>query len=838
MKLRWKLVALLVVPLAALAGLTVVGVGERLGDARAADRAGDLVVLGRDVRAVGERLAAESALSAWYVATGGSAGDRLVEARAATDASIDALRRRVDGIDPASVSVAFERSLVGLERTLASVPVTRQAVDALGPDAPSTLFLYQQSVARLADVAGQVAEAADGTVVATRLTGTAALLRAAAAQADVLAVVGQSIAADRVSPEAWTAVREAAATESMQRSIFLALASPELRQAERQVLGGRAFEVATAARDRVLSLPPDQPVSLDRSGWADTVVAVLDAYPALGSAADTAALALVAAETAAARRDMVAYALIAAATVLFALLTVSIAGRAITTPLGRLVRAARRLADEDLPRLVDALRDPDRDVEAPAELAPVLPGPRRDEIGELASAFDAVQRTAVEVATEQASVVRQGISELFVNLARRNQSLLDRQIAFLDQLEADEADPDALAQLFTLDHLATRMRRNAESLLVLAGVEPSRRWGQPLPLEDVVRAAIGEVEAYGRIQVLGLDAAGVAGQAVADVAHLLAELLDNATQFSPPDTPVEILGRHKGDGYCVAVSDYGIGMSAEKLAQANAELANPAVKGLALSRTLGFTVVGLLAARHGISVELSPTAVGGVTATVTLPAALLAAGAVEQTSPVPNEVSAAGRRRVRGEVPAAVWERLRQESPEWESEVSRGEPVLASRPVASLAEAVPPPTELDRALQVLSGDAPARVTERRPTLVPVPPIAERADADAVPERQEPAMTPAGLPRRRAAPRTPDPAAVLALKGSFAPPTGPAASYDPPAAVTVLPRRVRGQQPGGTPPGVPAAGAAPSNRSPDEIRSLLSSYRSGLHRGRTAPVEET
>ena len=166
----------------------------------------------------------------------------------------------------------------------------------------------------------------------------------------------------------------------------------------------------------------------------------------------------------------------------------------------------------------------------------------KDEIGQLADAFNSIQQVTVEVAEEQAALLRKGIGDIFINLARRNQTLLDRQIEFIDQLEANEEDPDQLDNLFKLDHLATRMRRNAESLLVLAGAEPPRRRGRPVALADVVRVAIGEVEDFARIQLLALDDATVGGNVAVDLAHLLSELMENATHFSPPDTTVEIVG--------------------------------------------------------------------------------------------------------------------------------------------------------------------------------------------------------------------------------------------------------------------------------------------------------
>jgi PAS domain S-box-containing protein len=225
--------------------------------------------------------------------------------------------------------------------------------------------------------------------------------------------------------------------------------------------------------------------------------------------------------------------------------------------------------------------------------------------------------------TEQAAL-RQSISDLLHNLARRSQGLVDRQLELIDELERKEVDPDRLDELFRMDHLATRMRRNVENLIVLSGVDQRRRWGESVPLRDVVEAAVAEVEDYARVQVAGIDDLTLAGQAASDVAHLLAELVENATSFSSPTTRVEVSGGPAGNGYVVEIEDHGIGMSEAELAEANRRLAAPlAADNIAVSKMMGFHVVGRLAARHGIRVQLRHRWFGGVTALVLLPAALL-----------------------------------------------------------------------------------------------------------------------------------------------------------------------------------------------------------------------
>ena len=224
--------------------------------------------------------------------------------------------------------------------------------------------------------------------------------------------------------------------------------------------------------------------------------------------------------------------------------------------------------------------------------------------------------------TEQAAL-RQSISDLLHNLARRSQGLVDRQLELIDELERKEVDPGRLDELFRMDHLATRMRRNVENLIVLSGVDQRRRWSESVPLRDVVEAAVGEVEDYSRVQVAGIYDLTLAGQAASDVAHLLAELVENATSFSSPTTRVEVSGGPAGNGYVLEIEDHGIGMSDTELAEANRRLAEPLAADVAVSRMMGFHVVGRLAARHDIRVQLRHCWFGGITALVLLPAVLL-----------------------------------------------------------------------------------------------------------------------------------------------------------------------------------------------------------------------
>ncbi|MGW0629129.1 sensor histidine kinase [Streptomyces sp. NPDC002758] len=319
--------------------------------------------------------------------------------------------------------------------------------------------------------------------------------------------------------------------------------------------------------------------------------------------------------------------------VLFALLLAFILAGTVARQMSRSMRQLRNaafgIAEQRLPMLVDQLSrtDPGR---VDTRVAPI-PINSTDEIGEVARAFDQVHREAVRLAAEQA-LLRGNINAIFTNLSRRNQSLIEGQLTLITDLENNEADPDQLENLFRLDHLATRMRRNGENLLVLAGEEPGRRWDQPVPLVDVLRAASSEVEQYERVELSGVPEAEIHGRAVTDLVHLLAELLENATTFSSPQTKVRVTATRLPDGrIMVEIHDKGIGLTAEDFADINHKLANPPTVDAAISQRMGLFVVGRLSDRHGIRVQLRPSGEqAGTTSLVMLPDAITHGGGGEQ----------------------------------------------------------------------------------------------------------------------------------------------------------------------------------------------------------------
>ena len=240
---------------------------------------------------------------------------------------------------------------------------------------------------------------------------------------------------------------------------------------------------------------------------------------------------------------------------------------------------------------------------------------------------------------------------MFRNLAGRSQSLLHRQLTLLDGMERRATEPEELEDLFRIDHLTTRMRRHAEGLIILSGEAPARGWRQPVPLIDVLRAAVAEVEDYTRIRVLARTRAAVAGHAVADIIHLVAELAENATVFSPPNTPVRIQGDVVGRGFAIEIEDRGLGMSPDRLAEINRDLADPPQFDLSDSDRLGLFIAGQLARRHEVTITLQPSVYGGTTAIVLIPMALVVEAGMD-VGPDRNRDLAAGRFRAARSGPA------------------------------------------------------------------------------------------------------------------------------------------------------------------------------------------
>ncbi|MCX4734996.1 nitrate- and nitrite sensing domain-containing protein [Streptomyces sp. NBC_01363] len=362
--------------------------------------------------------------------------------------------------------------------------------------------------------------------------------------------------------------------------------------------------------------------------WMAAATAKFDGYTTVENELVDKAVTEAADISSSARNDAVVNAAVVIVALLAAFVLAGLMARQMSRSMRRLRTAAFGIAEQRLPMLVDQLSraEPGR-VDTRVQPIPIH---SRDEIGEVARAFDQVHREAVRLAAEQA-MLRGNVNAIFTNLSRRNQSLIEGQLTLITDLENNEADPDQLENLFRLDHLATRMRRNGENLLVLAGEEPGRRWNQPVPLVDVLRAASSEVESYERIELSGVPETEIHGQAVTDLVHLLAELLENATTFSSPQTKVRVTATRLPDSrVMIEIHDKGIGLTAEDFADINHKLANPPTVDAAVSQRMGLFVVGRLSDRHGIRVQLRPSGEqAGTTSLVMLPDAITHGGGGE-----------------------------------------------------------------------------------------------------------------------------------------------------------------------------------------------------------------
>ncbi|WP_181019649.1 sensor histidine kinase [Nonomuraea typhae] len=431
------------------------------------------------------------------------------------------------------------------------------------------------------------------------------------------ALVGAALINGRLSEAEVTAVTEYVASRKFLHARGLAGLDVELRQPYEQVFGTEPFLSFSAAELNIVKTgrPP-----ADAGAWNASVTALADRLDKIG----VTSTGVIADRAAAGATSIIVRIALAGGVGLIAVIAsilISVRfGRRLAAELAGLRTAALDLAEVRLPRLVGQLRE-SAEVDVRKEAKPLrITGSA--EITDVAGAFGSVQRTAVEAAVGQASL-RQGVGQVFLNLARRKQGLLHRQLTLLDAMQRRTHDPDRLDELFRLDHLTTRMRRHAEGLIILSGAAPGRAWRKPVPVLDIVRAAVAEVEDYSRINVDAVPPAALDGAAAADFTHLIAELIENAAIYSSPETAVQVRGDLVSNGYVIEVEDRGLGLTPEEYAAINARLADPPEFDLADSDRLGLFVVAKLAERHGLQVTLRASPFGGTTAIVLVPRRLV-----------------------------------------------------------------------------------------------------------------------------------------------------------------------------------------------------------------------
>ncbi|MEV4005026.1 nitrate- and nitrite sensing domain-containing protein [Actinomadura sp. NPDC049753] len=828
--IRSKVTALLLVPLlslVALWGYAAIGTGrDALAQRRyhtldrefAPSGQGVLVELGK------ERLASAVFLSTPRQAAGGIPA-ALVSQRTHVDAAVENFRRRATSAAARSATNAeMESRVAAVLRALGGLGGLRAAVDARSVDRLAAVNGYGTMVDNMHRLYDSLVAIDDSALYdwtqSTRHAGRAMELL----QRENALVAGAFITKGRMTAAEHRMFVEMVGEQRWQWTKQRSLLDPLVyRTGTAQVFASPQYQTFKAMEDRIADADPRRPIPVQPAEWQQTAqplvlsvnTMVLGNSRRAGEHADELG-----------REAYLRLAAVGGLGLLSILLSVLLSlrfARGFVRELVGLRGSAEELAEQRLPGIVERLgRNESVDVAAEA---PPLDAGRTAEVARLAEAFAKVQRTAVDAAVGQAEL-RAGVSRIFLNIARRNQSLLHRQLTLLDGLES-RAEADDLEDLFRIDHLTTRMRRHAESLIILSGATPGRGWRRPVRFADVLRAAVSEIEDYTRATVLTDSEDGLVGAAVTDVVHLLAELIENAAAFSPPNTEVRVMAERVGTGFAVEVEDRGLGVRPEQLAEANRRLAEPPEYDLVDTDQLGLFVVARLAARHDITVTLQRSPYGGVTAIVLFPHELV----------VPAEEMAAGVAPPAdgpGDAPAALTGTA-VDGP------SEREPMLMAAPVP---DGVVPirdsgaPQELP-ALPTDDRDqwrrnAPGHL-EGAGGHLEAPPALPALTGPAVSAAPRPAPNPWSDDAHTPAPEGPG-------GGAENTPEAAGEDWQPAGTHAGLPRRVRQRnlapQLRDRPPSHPPAGGGATGavaRSPEEARSLMASIQQGWRRGRASDM---
>src|SRR5215207_5565281 len=883
-RVRSKLIAVLVIPAVAFLVLASFGIGSLIGNAQAFEDGRKLAELGRQVTALVHELQTERDLSVAFTASAEKGVDNaLSQQQPRVNQAVTAYREAEAPLYE-DLGEGVQGRFDAVRAGLADLALLRQSTRASSLTGRATSAEYSQIIDQLIDVNAEIAEPGGDEDLAQSVRALDDLSRAKEVTSQIRGILYALSFRDDFAFGGFQEFSSLLARQQAAFNQFQADANNQQRALFADIVQGQAVLQVDQIQQTTIRTQSGE--NINGPQWLAASTTNLELLRNVETRLLDGVIAQSGELSSTAQRDALRNAIAIAIILAIALLALLLVARSMAQPLQQLRARAIEIAERRLPDAVQRLRTTERgDLDVRVEPIGIQ---SRDEIGQVAAAVDAIQEVAVRLASEQAAL-RRSIGDMFTNLARRSQTLIDRQLELIDDLERNETDPDTLAALFRLDHLATRMRRNAEDLIVLSGADPGRHWVQQMTVVDVVRAAAAEVEEYQRVELLPLVDLEVAGHVAVDVIHLLAELIENATAFSPPNTKVQVAGQAVPHGYVIEIEDRGLGMSDEELIQANERLANPPKIDFALSRVLGLYVVGRLGQRHGIKVQLRHSWYGGVTALTLLPNSLLVWPKVPQVVAADRAAAAApGTVQGRGELPpperggngaAAAAEpapsgdhlpifeaarsdwfvtepseptplpfhQRRQRDPRGD-----GDSRSASRPAAGPPPGAPPPTPppQERAYRPAPSPPPvaAEPAPSRPEPAPAAdedvPLyrAERArlrDDTQPPYRMAQPPSPPPPPAPPEAPRPDRPAPVTEAPPPAAP--QPAQAAEPGERVTQagLPRRVpranmapgmvASQQPGAQPP---AAGQPGAGRSPDEVRSMLSSYRTGIERGRT------
>lgn len=795
--IRSKLTALVVAPVTALLALWIFATTLTFGPALNLLSARTLLYdLGRPGEAVVTELQRERRLSVVQLA-GDAELPALTEQRQRTDRAVAELRRRVDGeaLRDAADDLLEDR-VNRLVTALAALPTGRDFIDDGMMDRAGAIGLYSGMVSAAFQAFSAMANLSDPAINRQALALTT-LGRSRELLGQTDAMLAGVLTAGKFANGEHALLVQTIGNQRWLTESAVADLPEEGRVAFQRLSESRDFTSLRAMQDALIGANRSGRPPVDPAAWQASHDAVqqqlrdfeLAEADNLTDRSVPMAVGILARLAAAGVLGLVA--------VVVSVLVALRVGRTLVRRLSGVRTAALELAEHRLPDVVTRLRRGEH-VDVAREAPPLEYG--HDEIGEVGRAFTEVQRTAVQAAVDEVTL-RRGLNEVFLNIARRSQGLVHRQLHLLDRMERRAEDPDELAELFQVDHLATRLRRHAEDLVILAGSAPGRGWRNPVAMVDLVRGAISEVEAYDRVDITAVQPAGVLGRAVGDIIHLLAELVENATAFSPPDTRVTITGRQAADGYVLSVTDQGLGMSATALENANVRLTSSPEFDPAQSARLGLFVVARLAARHSVRVRLESPETRGVTAVVLIPTDLITAE--PPAGPDPTALTAApGDRRLTRPVRRSTAAKPRAGRTPSSSVVTSDPPTLVL-PTGPASAANGAPSTVDAA-DDLDG-LPRRVRRRTPNALP------RSTASDTPSPRSPeevrrvmaalqagtargratvvtpqASTRASAPPPSAAPAIPaaDPTATPVQRSATAPDAGPAAdpgSSAPPTA---------------------------------------------------------
>jgi signal transduction histidine kinase len=628
-RVRWRLAAIIAVPSLTAAVLGALTINSDVNNWEATGRVQHLAQLNHDVVNFSQDLEDELNVSAAFAATrpdNAALQTSLTKAQSATDA---AARQVVADSASVTTGAGYQpgtvQDLNAVQAAINDLANVRKGV--IGSKFPASQIVRVFSgnlIAPANTFSAAIGNGANDADLQGNVTTLGALLR----NENQVAVQRAILYAALVSPAGTLRSEDLATLQQAheQAKADLADFNASTNTAEQQfysnTVSGAQVDVASSNEILAEQMATSQPTlplrsQLDPEKWkADMTLTIGDTRMVandLTARITTRANALRSTAT----TDLLVTGLVTLLLLALVVMVSTIVARSLIRPLRKLRTDALDVAGHKLPEMVRRLSQSEGADEG-VEIEPIGVT-STDEIGEVARAFDQVHREAVRLAADEA-MLRGNLNAMFINLSRRSQSLIERQLSLIDNLEQSEQDPGRLSSLFRLDHLATRMRRNSENLLVLAGHEVTRRWSQPVPLVDVLRAAISEIEQYERVVLNVQPGIVVVGQAVNDAVHLVAEIVENATTFSPEDTQVYVSGQPlSSGGVLLDITDNGVGISDQEMSHANWRLDNPPVVDVAVSRRMGLFVVGRLAARHGVRVRLRHAQAGGLTALIWLP---------------------------------------------------------------------------------------------------------------------------------------------------------------------------------------------------------------------------